>query len=743
MASQAILPTTLNQRADQNFSRYEYLRMRGHLDHCTQVADNEALYLGHVRGQRGQWGAQDRALVLAANRSPIEFNEVANIVDTAIGYQIANRADISFVPRGHGADDKTADILSKVADQILDANRFHWKETDMFSDGMIDSRGYLDLRMCFDDNIGGEAEFSVVDTCDVMPDADSNEYEDDKWSDVTITRWYTADQMAQYYGQAKADGVTKYGVDRTAYDDWTAERKRARFGNDLTADTWYDSTKQDVDTTRYRLIDRQYYVYEKCNVAVYVETGDVKVVEGMEKEELDRIFSVPGVIRSKRMMRRVKWLITSANVVLFDDYSWYPFFTITPFFPYFRKGKTRSMVDRARWPQNLVNKSLSTGLAIFNHMAKGVWQGEPTNLDGMTMDQFKEEVSKPGASIPLKDGSKPFVQSAAPAMPGAISEFIKLGLDALRSTTGVSGELNAEGTEDMSGVAIQARQYAAQKKLAIPLDNLARTRTRIATKLLWMIQTYYTGPRVFRITEIDETTGEEQTTPLAVNQENPDGSILNDLTIGTYDIVVGEQPIAITFDNTQYEQLKEMKVDMEYPIPPEWVIRYSNVRDKSALTKAVQKAQQDAASAPPDPETQSKIAVNQAKTAQSQSQTQLIASQIKNMDADTVQKLIVAIYSSTQAAGEVAALPQVAGIADNILGSAGFKDQDAAPIISPAGVPSAGVPAIAQGAGLAQTAPPVPTVPPQPNTNTDPLTPAGPASPRIGADRGIEKPGVQ
>jgi hypothetical protein len=255
--------------------------------------------------------------------------------------------------------------------------------------------------------------------------------------------------------------------------------------------------------------------------------------------------------------------------------------------------------------------------------------------------------------------------------------------------------------------------------------------------MLWLIQNYYTGPRIFRITEQNEF-GEEKTEELAVNQEEPDGNVINDLTVGTYDVIISEQPISITFDNTQFTQLMEMKKE-GIPVPPKWLVRYSNVSDKAELTKAIEAAQQTPQQ--PDPETQSKIDLNAAKTDQAKGATALTQAQTRKIINDAVQSAVTAIYSATQAAAQVAALPQVAGIADDILGSAGFQDQDSPPIIN---TPAGPVAVPNQGAGLSQIAPAVPTVADAAlHHNTDPNTPAGPASPRVGADAGIEKLGVQ
>ena len=81
--------------------------------------------------------------------------------------------------------------------------------------------------------------------------------------------------------------------------------------------------------------------------------------------------------------------------------------------------------------------------------------------------------------------------------------------------------------------------------------------------------------------------------------------------------------------------------------------------------------------------------------------------------------VIKALYAAIQTAQAIVVTPQSAELADILAKSAGFKDQDAAPI-----VPSlAGQPALP---------------PPQHNGDTTPLTPQAPASPVVGVNAGIE-----
>jgi hypothetical protein len=417
------------------------------------------------------------------------------------------------------------------------------------------------------------------------------------------------------------------------------------------------------------------------------------------------------------MQRRVKWLVSTNEVVLFDNYSPYPWFTVVPFFPYFRRGETRGIVDNAISQQELLNKMLSQFLHCINLMANAGWLVEEDSLVDKTPEEFESDVSRNGIVITYKKGSAKPEKIKPEPVPPAIVAMLEQCISGLKSVTGMSQALDGSGPEnEMSGVAYQARQYAAQQKLAVPLDNLGRTRNMLAHRILDLIQMFMDMHQIIRITETDSLGG-KTSVPLPINEpyDNPEtGTVdyLNDLTIGEYDLVISEQPMQITFENSQFEQVKSLRKDFEYPVPAEFALRYSNLSDKKEMAAAIQNASQ----AQPDPLNEAKIALTNAQA--------LLA------EVTAVNKRIEAVYGATQAGAQIGAMPQVAGIADEILQSAGFDDQNAAPIIPQGNI----------GAGLEQVAPPVPIVEPPQGENTNPTTPQNPG---VGLNAGIEAQGVQ
>jgi hypothetical protein len=81
--------------------------------------------------------------------------------------------------------------------------------------------------------------------------------------------------------------------------------------------------------------------------------------------------------------------VSTYCATLFDEISPYEHFTIVPYFAYFRRGKTRGMVDNAIGPQEALNKGVSQFVHIINTSANSGWtveQNSLTNMDGEELE---------------------------------------------------------------------------------------------------------------------------------------------------------------------------------------------------------------------------------------------------------------------------------------------------------------------------------------------------------------------
>ena len=692
-----------DQSARENWARYQYGKDRGHIEYTERAELCERMYMGGGE----QWSDADKEILRSQGRPFYEFNEVKPSVNSAIGYQIQNRMDIAFKPRGQKGDMETATILSKVAMQIADATKLHWVETQVYGDGLIEQRGYFDVRMDFDRNMKGDVAVFNLDPRDVIPDPDAKSYDPDKWGDVTVSRWLTLDEIEQFWGRNARDKAEASGDDGQDYGETDDEVRRNKFGSDRNAGLFDAFIMGGDGLKRYRVIDRQVSVYEKTDCLVFPESGDIAIVANLSEESIADALN-QGAVKAKRMRRRIKWVVSTYSATLHEGYSPYDHFTIVPYFAYFRRGKTRGMVDDAIGPQEALNKAVSQYVHIINTSANSGWVVEEGSLTNMDTEELEQVGAKTGLVIEFAKGATKPDKIQPNQIPSGVDKLIDRATKALKDVTVPEAMRGQQGAE-VSGIAIQAKQFASQQQLAVPLDNLAYTRQLLANRILKLIQRYYDSYRVFRITETDPMTGKPKEEVLEINKFEPEtNTYLYDVTVGEYDVVITEQPMQVTFENSQFQQAIEMR-EKGINIPDAMVIRYSNLTDKHEIVSQME----GAATPPPDPRAEAEATLKAAQAEKVKAETEKVRNETVEVRGRTV-------YSTMQSAQVVASNPLVTGTADQLLGTLGFEDQDAAPYVNQ---PPAGMAAQAMATNIPQ--------------NTNPLTPTSPA---LGFEDGIETP---
>lgn len=669
------------------FWRYWTVWNRGFEKWRAHVTRLEEYYLGGGR----QWLPEHRAIMEKDGRPCHEVNIVKRAVNTAAAYQMANRVDVSYLPRGGQSDEYMAKVLGKVSKWVDDNAGYRYCETDMFMDGLIQQRGYIDLRMDYSNSALGEIAMESLDPTDCLPDPDARNYDPDTWGDFRIRRFLTSREIESTYGKAAADAVVAGSVayaDLTVFGDEIDHRKGFG-GMPPTYARGYGWYEDRPENRRYCIIDQQANEYAMALTAVW-PTGEMRVVEGSPRDQLAWLID-NGVQIFRRRMRRVRWQVAAPEVAIIDQWSPYNHMTTVGYFPYFRRGQTVGMVDDMVSPQDMLNKFVSQYAVVVNGSANGGWQGEANSIANMTDEQFVANASQSSLVILRKPGKAKLEKIQPNSIPTGIEKMIEFAHSHGNDVSGVDENLVAPKPQsNISGVAWQSLQYASQQKLAVALDNLARTRRLLHSRKLDLIQRFMGQERLIRVAETDEY-GIEQHVPLALNQFADDGSVLNDLTVGEYDVIVSERPMQVTFDNSEYNQLIEMKTKVGIPVPDPMIVKASNVADKTALAEALK----EQASAPKkvDEKTQSDIALAQAKAALANSQA--VATNIQ------------AQYEAIQTATAIVVTPQSAELADSLLKSGGYIDHDAPPII----------PEMPEAAGAATA------VPPALPHNTHPLHP--------------------
>ena len=630
--------------AMNQYERYERARDNGHLDYIETAKKCDAFYRGN------QWDPADVATLDDEGRPALTINTILPTVNTVLGEQSTRRADVNFKPKGNGTQE-VADVLNKLYMHIADTNKLEWKESQVFADGLIQDRGYFDVRIDFTDHIQGEVRITTKDPLDILIDPDAKEYDPKSWNEIFETKWMSLDEIEEQYGQDKADQLrvaAEYG--NTMGTD-SVEYEETRYGDTYTGVEYNQSSTANPEENRQvraiRVIERQYYQLKECMYYVDVVTGDMRPVPTTwSKRKKQKFADDYGLEILTRLDRKVRWTVTADSVVLHDDWSPYACFTIVPYFPYWRRGRPFGMVRNLISPQEQLNKISSQELHIVNTTANSGWIVETGSLQGMTADDLEEHGAETGLVLEYNRGSSPPAKIPPNQIPTGLDRLGQKAAANIKTISGISDAMLGTDSPEVSGVAIQAKQNRGVLMIQVPLDNLQKTRQYLAEHVLRIVQQYYTEERLIQIT--DESDPMKPEMPIVVNQVTPEGDIINDLTLGEYKVVVGTMPARDNYDEVQFAEAIALR-QAGVPVPDDLIVDYSHLAKKGEIAKRIRIMQ----GMEPPSEEQAQIQAFQA-----QAEIQKVQLEIAKMEAE-VQNLQSLSELNMAKAQESAADPQL------------------------------------------------------------------------------------
>ena len=568
------------QLATEQWMRYQYCRDRGHLQFLEKAHQCEEFFAGN------QWSQADMTSLRLQRRPALTINKILSTLSTVFGVQIENRAEILFKP-SYGSPAETAEALNKVWMQIAQNNQLQWVRSELFADGCIRGRGFLDTRLDFSDSLQGEVRITNLNSKNVVIDPDAEEYDPDSWSDVYVTKWLTPQDVAILFSKGDADILKNRDGSAYPYGYDSVERVRDRFGGNQLLAGYYGILDQHNVRRNVRVLERQYRRLDKAEHFVNVRTGDMRQVPS--EWDRDRIAfylqnAGPDVSVVKKLVRRIRWTVTADNLVLHDDWSPYKHFTVVPYFPIFRYGKTVGLVENLIGSQELLNKTSSQELHVVNTTANSGWKVKKGALANMSVEELEMKGAQTGLVLELDD-----VAAAEKIQPNATPQ----GLDRIsykaeehiKGISGVSDSMQGFDREDVAAKAIQTKRSAGSTNMGKPLDNLARTDWILARNVLDMVQAHYIEERLFTITHNDPA---KELETVAVNQwDEGEQRIVNDLTVGEYSITVTSQPYRESLEDSQFDQALAMR-ERGIAIPDSVLVENSRLLRKQEIIKAME-----------------------------------------------------------------------------------------------------------------------------------------------------------
>ncbi len=564
--------------AQENYERYVYARDNGHMDFVRKADECERFYQGL------QWDEAIRQKLLRQGKPALTINKILSTITAVQGELINNRAEITFKP-AKGGTDETAHALSRTYLQVGQKNRLVWTEQDVADDGFILSRGFYDCRVAFDDNLLGHIDLRLLDPRNVVIDPDANSYDPDGWKELFITSWMAPQDIALHYSEADAEILKHRQMSDFMFGYDSIERVPQNFGNLATIRGQYPNNQDQEIRRKVRVIERQYWKQRRVFAFVDRETYDTRTVpENWSEERVREVAHLYNLAVIRRNHKQIRWTVTADTVKLHDDWSPLKHFTVVPYFPYFRRGKTLGLVEPLLGSQEQLNKTSSQELHIVNTTANSGWKVKAGSLVNMTSEQLEERGSETGLVIEYEGDNDKVVSKIEPNQVPTGIDRISTKADAwIKELSGVSDSMRGFDRSDVAARAIEAKQQRGQTNLVKPFENLRRTRHLLAERIRDLVQTYYTEPRVLRITG-ERPTDEAEDIPINTFDEEA-GRIVNDLTVGEYDIVITTRPPRETYDEDQYQEAVRMRQDLGIPIPDKVVIELSHLENKHEIIR--------------------------------------------------------------------------------------------------------------------------------------------------------------
>lgn len=560
-----------------------------------------------------QWSAEDLAKLATQKRPALVLNKIRPLVNLIVGYHITNRVAEKCMPGldGQGTAEQSA-VMTQVLGQIDDAQEMPYVDSSVFLDGIVAGRGYYRHDMDFEKNLLGEVRVRAQDPFATYLDPDGLEYDLNSGSFMMTTRMVSIEEIEFFYGGAIAAMLGPFlqagGVSSGMPSSWvglpdevtpprTFSEVTEQFGLNAYADFFHDFL--DASRKSIRLLDIEHYVRVKRWFFVDLEAGLTRPVpDEWDMPKIEKVLAWcqeqgQPVAVQQRMTRRLRNTHMIGDVIAYDEWSHFDTMSLTPFFPYFRRGVAQGMVEHLLDAQDEVNKRRSARLNIIGRSSAGGWMYPKGSLDAQQKRNLEMWGSTPGVQVEYDSKGDKLAkpeQLNVQASPMGMAQLEQEAEDDLKQISGINDStLGMIDQAVVSGAAIERRQRQTIVGQEHLLANFRRTKGMCGRKKIELVQKFYTEERIIR--RIGKGSNPVE---IAVNQRTAAG-IINDLSMGSFALQVDETPLSKTYMEAQFEELQALKAG-GMPVPDDFLIDASSIARKEEMKIAVaeQRAAQQA-----------------------------------------------------------------------------------------------------------------------------------------------------
>lgn len=619
---------TIHQTAMDQFSRIE------DKERDQRLSAVEDIKFAQV--EDGQW--DDKAIKKRAGRPRYTINRVAGAIDQLVGDQRQNRTDIKIRPVSGGADENIAKTMTGLIRNIESQSKASNAYDNAFDETTNGGFGGWRVVTEFNDDDSFDQDVKIKPilgaTTSLWFDPSAQEY--DKRD--AMFAFLTVDMSIDEY-EEKFPDAAKVDFSKEQY-------------NGSSCRTWF---KEDNV-----VVVAEYWV----KTPIIKEIGllsDGRVIDLKEEAAvLDELAEKGITVQKTRKAKshKVEMYLISGSEILEGPKEWAG--KHIPLIPMFGRQATvegqtftRGVVRFAKDANRIYNYATSAAIETAALTPKDpIWitgkqaSGHEERLRNFNTQNspfmlYNADPQAPGA--PQRGG--------APAVQGAFVQQIQQASMDLYHVTGMQPPSLGANPELKSGKAIQAQERLGDRGSYIFTDNLSKSIEYTAEILLDLLPKIYDTERQIRIMQQDGETETVTINETVMDQDSDEFIIVNDLSIGKYDVVTETGPAFATQRQESAQQLIDLVTNSPQfeALAMDLIAKDLPVLESKELSKRVRKQMIGQGIIEPTEEEIKDLGLDQpsqpdpqqvAVTDNINMQTEKLISDIENQDAKTRQTII-------------------------------------------------------------------------------------------------------
>lgn len=586
----------------------------------------------------GQW--DEGAKTKRKDRPRFTINRVAGAIDQLIGDQRQNRTDIKIRPVSGGATEETAKVMTGLIRNIESVSKAGNAYDCAFDETVNGGYGGWRVITEFNDDDAFEQDIKIkpinTATTSLWFDDGAKEYDrrDSQWAFVTVDM--PIEEFKERYPKSVITSWSQEQFNNTACNGWVSENSVR------VAEYW-------VKTPITR------------NIALL---SDGRVIDAdEEKSVLDELSESGVTVKKTRSVKshKVEMYLMSGAEILEDAKQWAGKFI--PLVPMYGRQShiegrsyTRGVVRFAKDANRIYNYATSAAIETAALTPKDpLWmtpaqaKGHEARLKNFNNSNdpflfYNPDPKAPGS--PQRGG--------APAVQGAFIQQIQQASMDLYHVTGMQPPSLGANPELKSGKAIQAQERLGDRGSFIFTDNLVKSQEFTAEILIDLIPRIYDTARQVRIMQQD---GETESVDInTVNEEIIDKEtgkpeLVNDLSIGKYDVVAESGPAFATQRQESAQQIIDLIATSPQfeAVAMDLVAKDLPILESKELTKRVRKLMIGQGTVEPTEQETEDLGLNEPQQPDPQQeaitdniliQTEKLKSDIESQDAKTLQTTV-------------------------------------------------------------------------------------------------------